>query len=402
MRDSGGGCECARHYSRRLRHARRSCAARGVDAFVARIPGGDLVQTSAWAATKRGVGLETELVLVRDRTGRCVGGGLLVVKRLRAGLAAGYVARGPLAQPSVPGTSAVVLDAVIDRARSLRISCLVVQPPEGEQLLDAELRSRGFQEGAPEVAPGATIRLDLAQSNEQLLLGMRKARRREIRRAIREEVDISLSSDVELFHRLHTATAIRQGFAPLSLNYLEHQWRELAPNTRLAFLLARHTGAPAAGVWLTSFNGVVTFRLAGWDASIPSPKYVNEALHWRAIQWARDVGAASTTSGVSIGSRPVTSKRRAVAARFYAFLRFLQARVRWLTDAIPTATHSHFNRWARHAVAKSGLLAGRHGEKSLIDSGTDNGSMLFNAYNAGTASRSQKHPRDSVGLSACC
>lgn len=334
------------------------------DAFVARIPGGDLVQTSAWAATKRGVGLETELVLVRDRTGRCVGGGLLVVKRLRAGLAAGYVARGPLAHPSVPGTSAVVLDAVIDRARSLRISCLVVQPPEGEQLLDAELRSRGFQEGAPEVAPGATIRLDLAQSNEQLLLGMRKARRREIRRAIREEVDISLSSDVELFHRLHTATAIRQGFAPLSLNYLEHQWRELAPNTRLAFLLARHTGAPAAGVWLTSFNGVVTFRLAGWDASIPSPKYVNEALHWRAIQWARDVGASVyDLGGLDRKVAQLLLSGEPLPPDFTRSYGFFKLGFGGSPMLYPPPRILIFNRWARHAVAKSGLLAGRHGEK---------------------------------------
>jgi hypothetical protein len=301
---------------------------------------------------------------VRDTAGHCVAGGLLVVKRLRGGIGAAYVARGPVADPSLPWTSAPALDAIIDRARSLRVSCLIVQPPEGGEQFARELERRGFQEGAPEVAPGATIRLDLTQSDEQLLLGMRKVRRREIRRAVREGVDISPSFDVELFHHLHAATAMRQGFAPLSLEYLKHQWTELASTGRLVVLIAHHAGQPVAGVWLTSFNGVVTFRLAGWDASIPSPKYVNEALHWSAIQWARLAGASIYDLGGLdrkiaerlLGGGPLPAD----FARSYGFFKLGFGGSPIL---FPAPRILIFNRLARYALTKSGLLAGRYGDR---------------------------------------
>ena len=241
-----------------------------------------------------GVGLETELVLVRDAAGHCVAGGLLVVKRLKGGIGAAYVARGPVADPLLPWASTLALDATDHRPRALLADQLPHHPAAaGGEQLDPELgaaRVPGGRSGGG--AWGDDSPLTSHSPTSSCFSACGRCGRREIRRAVvRGSRDISPSFDVELFHRLHAATAMRQGFAPLSLEYLRHQWTELASNRRLVVLIARHAGQPVAGVWLTSFNGVVTFRLAGWDASIPSPKYVNEALHWSAIQWARLAGA---------------------------------------------------------------------------------------------------------------
>ena len=332
------------------------------DALVARTPGGDLVQTTAWAATKQALGLETDLVLVRDLAGECVAGGLMVVKRLRAGIAVAYVARGPVADQASPWASVLALDAVVDRARALHVSYLIVQPPEGSQRLDEQLVRRGFQAGAPNVAPGATIRLDLARSDEQLLLDMSKMRRHTIRRSVREEVEISSSADVELFHHLHTATAVRQGFEPLSLAYLEHQSTELAPSGNLTILLARHAGRTVAGLWLTSFNGVVTFRLAGWDSSVPSPKHVNEALHWSAIRRARSAGAgAYDFGGFDRDVAERLQRGEPLPADFARSHNFFKLGFGGPPILFPQPRFLIFNRLARLAVAKTGLLAGRRG-----------------------------------------
>lgn len=332
------------------------------DAFVARTPGGDLVQTTMWAATKQRLGLETDLVLVRNTAGSCVAGGLLVVKRLRAGISVAYVARGPVADRSSPWASTLAVSSIVDRARALGVSYLIVQPPEGGEQIDQALLRRGFQAGAPQVAPGATIRLDLTQSDEQLLLGMSEMRRRNIRRSGREDVDISISSDVELFHRLHTATAVRQGFQPLSLEYLGHQWTELAESGHLMILLARHKERPVAGLWLTSFNGIVTFRLAGWDASVPSPKHVNEALHWSAIQRARRAGARTYDLGGF--DREIAERLQRVESlpddftRSHSFFKLGFGRP---PITFPEPRSLIFNRLVRLAVSKTGLLAGRRG-----------------------------------------
>jgi hypothetical protein len=43
--------------------------------------------------------------------------------------------------------------------------------------------------------------------------------------------------------------------------------------------IARHAGAPVAGLWLTRFADAVTFTLAGWNAASPASAHANEALH---------------------------------------------------------------------------------------------------------------------------
>lgn len=334
------------------------------DAFVGRVPGGDLVQTTAWAATKQALGLRASLVVVRDDRDGCVGGGLLITKRLGPGVAVSYVARGPVAHPGAPWASTVALDALVDRARSLHTRYLIVQPPDGAEHLDTELRRRAFSPGAPMVAPDATVRLDLTRSDDELLFGMSEMRRRNIRRALREGVEVLASTDVELFHRLHTATAARQGFEPLSLSYLQCQWLHLRERGRLMLLVARHEGSPVAAIWLTHFNGTVTFKLAGWDAAAPGPKNVNEMLHWSAVRWARSSGARVYDFGGF--DREVAERMHRGEAlpesfgRSYSFFKLGFGRPPVL---LPQALYLIPSRIARLAVEKSGLLKGRSGQR---------------------------------------
>jgi lipid II:glycine glycyltransferase (peptidoglycan interpeptide bridge formation enzyme) len=259
------------------------------DEFVASCPGGDLVQTTAWAATKRAVGQETSLVTLNDQS-RIVGGGLIIARRLPAGLRVGYVSRGPLVD-SPRAAAERVLDEVIGMARSMGVRLLIVQPALGGEAMDGALAARGFEPGCPPVAPEATIQLDLTRSEDELLEGMSSMRRRNIRKAVSSELSVERSHDVELFQRLHSATARRQGFVPIDITTLRAQWDGLAPGGHCALFIARTAGTPVAGLWLTAFAGVVTFKLSGWDAQADGGRNANEALHWAAIRWARANGA---------------------------------------------------------------------------------------------------------------
>lgn len=259
------------------------------DAFAEGISGGDLVQSTAWATAKMGLGLTTALVVVHGETGACIGGGLLIVRRLVAGLAVGYVARGPLAHPDTPWASSVALSALLERARPPR------PVPHRAAARGQRSRRRTGATRIPGRSSECRTRCDdpprSRAPDDELLDNMSDMRRRNIRKALREDVDVTTSSDVALFARLHAATAERQGFTPMSLAYLEQHWRALCPSDHVSILVARHADNPVAALWLTRFNGIVTFRLAGWNASAPAPKHVNDALHWSAIQWARANGA---------------------------------------------------------------------------------------------------------------
>jgi hypothetical protein len=115
-------------------------------------------------------------------------------------------------------------------------------------------------------------------------------RRRNIRKALRAQLDVKEEQDIELFHRLYVMSAERQGFTPVTLRNLRAQWDALAPGGHCSALVGTFGDVPVAGLWLTRFAGTVTFKLAGWDPA-KAPATANEALHWAAIQRARASGA---------------------------------------------------------------------------------------------------------------
>ena len=260
------------------------------DRFLERSPIGDLVQTTAWATTKRAVGLHTSLTTAHGPDGEIVGGGLIIIKEILTGFRLGYVPRGPVLDANADVAEQVV-DELIAAARANGVQMLIIQPPLGGESCEAALAARGFELGCPGVAPEATIRLDLTRTDDQLLAAMTEMRRRNVRKTMRSQLVVEQDDDVVLFQRLHSATAARQRFVPLDVATLRAQWDVLAPAGHCAMFIARSEGKPVAGVWLTSIGGVVTFKLAGWDASIDGVRNANEALHWTAMRWARSTGA---------------------------------------------------------------------------------------------------------------
>lgn len=260
------------------------------DALVEGTPGGDLAQTTLWAASRRQLGFRCYRIAVMASDRKLVGGCMLYAKRVMRGVWLGSIPRGPLVFADWANAPLMLVREAIALACRHGIWFLGAQPPEGGTSVDAALVATGFRLGVPSIAPEATLRLDLRLTDDELLAAMSSMRRRNIRKALRAQFEVREDPDIELFHRLHSLTAARQGFAPIGLRNLRAQWNALAPGGHCAALVVRHRDSPIAGLWLTRFAGTVTFKLAGWDAA-NAPANANEALHWAAIQWARQSGA---------------------------------------------------------------------------------------------------------------
>lgn len=259
------------------------------DRFVEEHPDGDLVQTTLWAATKARLGQQVHRSELRDADGAIVGGALALVRPLKGGMRLAYVPRGPLVGNGHAGPDQVV-DRLVQDLQALRVALLIVQPPSAAEAWDPVLRDRGFVPGAPTVAPDATLRIDVRPPDDAVLAAMPSRGRRDVRRALREDIEVRQSDDVGTFAALHASTAARQGFIPRSVEYLQAQWDALAPGGHVAILAAYVGGRPVAAIWLTAFAGVLTYRLTGWDATASGGRCVNEALHWSAIRLARERG----------------------------------------------------------------------------------------------------------------
>jgi len=204
-----------------------------------------------------------------------------------------YVPNGPLWAERDATLAARLVTEMTVLARSLGVNGLIVQPSEIWDDLDAELALHHFGRAPIDVATTSTIVVDLAPDLDELLAGLRSSRRRNIRRAERLGATFRVgdAGDLETFHRLHSATAARQGFTPLSLDYLRRQWAVLGRRDLLKVFLVDLEGQTVAGATATCFGDTVIYKLAGWDSSGDSAAArPNDLLHWQIIEWAHENG----------------------------------------------------------------------------------------------------------------
>jgi len=266
------------------------------DDAVAALPGGDLVQTTHWAATRQQIGMRVLHLRLSTPDGTALAGCLMQCRRIAPGFWIGAVPRGPLLFSEEPSLADRLIRELIRAARAAGLSLVIVRPAEGQEArLHPALHAVGFCPGGPPISPDATIRIDLRRSEEEILRSAHPRRRTHIRNALRSGLECRSSDDVETFHRLHTASARRIGFPPVWIGNLKAQWEVLAPAGLCRLIEVRHNGVPIAAEWLTCFGGTVSSKMKGQDLSkvpvSPATKVTGTAALWAGIRWARSTGA---------------------------------------------------------------------------------------------------------------
>ena len=266
------------------------------DDVVEHLSGGDLIQTTRWAATRQRIGIQVHHLRLCAPDGTLLAGGLIQCRRVLPGVWIGAVPRGPLLFAEKPGLADRLIQELAAMARRTGIDLLIVQPPVGgERPLDGAMRAAGFRPGGPTLAADASIRIDLRRSEEEILHSAHTRRRTHIRNVLRSPLEWRLSDDVATFHALHVASARRTGFRPIELAALQAQWDILAPAGMCQIIEVRHDGVPIEAEWLTCFAGSVTSKLKGraYDKgpAIAALKVAGTAVLWHAICWARSIGA---------------------------------------------------------------------------------------------------------------
>jgi lipid II:glycine glycyltransferase (peptidoglycan interpeptide bridge formation enzyme) len=260
------------------------------DAFVAGTAGGHHVQTSLWAQVKASLGWQVERVLVTVG-GRLVAGCQLLHRALPFAGGLGYVSQGPLLATDNPGLATLMLQALHDRARARRIAYLAVQPPHRAAAVVSCLTTGGFRPSWLQVAPTATVVLDLKPSLEVLLAQMKRQTRQNIRRSEREGLTVREGSaaDLPVFLALHRATGRRQKFEPYPERYFGVLWRILQPAGFVRLFMAEYQGQPVSALLVVPFGETVIAKLLGWSG-LHGAQRPNEAVFWAAIQWAKTAG----------------------------------------------------------------------------------------------------------------
>jgi lipid II:glycine glycyltransferase (peptidoglycan interpeptide bridge formation enzyme) len=263
------------------------------DAFLSKTASGSYTQSSLWAQVKTSAQWSARRITVR-RNGRIVAGAQVLIRRLPrlpflGGI--GYVPRGPVLAEDDPALMTFVLEALLAEARRMHLHYLLVLPPYGQPRCDRLLESRGFRPSRIEPAPTATVLLDLSRPLDDLLAGMKEKTRYNIRLGLRKGITVRCGDerDLETFHGMLQATGRRKAFTVPSLAYYQHLWQVFGASGRVKLFVAEANGKPISGMLALAYGDTGTYWRGGWTGEC-GHLHPNEAVHWKAIEWAKEQG----------------------------------------------------------------------------------------------------------------
>ena len=180
--------------------------------------------------------------------------------------------------------------AVEHSCASIRICPLLERTPEHEALF----HELGFRRAPTFVHPELTWILDIQSSPEELLAGMRKTTRYEIRKAEKLGVTIESSADresIDRFYRIYQETTDRQHFVPFSRDYISREHEAFSPDNRIRFFFARYLDQDIATAVIV-FTDDSAFYHHGASSKAFAKIPASHLLLWQVILEARSRGCA--------------------------------------------------------------------------------------------------------------
>jgi lipid II:glycine glycyltransferase (peptidoglycan interpeptide bridge formation enzyme) len=167
--------------------------------------------------------------------------------------------------------------------------------PDGTEPL---LPGGGFKRAAADIQPPDTVLVDLTPPLDEISAAMKPKCRYNIGLAQKRGVVVceeensgsggSCKQDLEIFYRLLTETALRDGIAVHSIEYYRALFEEAAP-AQLRLYIARHENDDLAAI-VTLFRGKQATYLYGASSNIKRNLMAPYALQWKAMQDAKAFG----------------------------------------------------------------------------------------------------------------
>ncbi len=148
----------------------------------------------------------------------------------------------------------------------------------------------GFQPSTVEVAPTATMLVDLTPDHDVLLSNMTKRSRQYVRSGERKGITIREGSEKDLpaFYQMLQSTAARQDWSIYEFTYYANMWRSMSPDKGARLTMAEYEGRVISA--LLSYHlgetvyGKTHVRLA--DNNLGA----REMLVWESLRWAKSAG----------------------------------------------------------------------------------------------------------------
>lgn len=263
------------------------------DKFLKITPGGNLLQSSLWGRIKALRNWRTVRIIAR-RQEYIVGGSQMLIRSIPflpfLGNI-GYIPRGPVVAHDDPALLKLILTRLQQLIKAERIQYLILQPPRHNNVLVEMLNYGKFRTTPLDLAPTATLTINLEQDLTDIMAKMKHKTRYNIRLSERKGIVVREGgeSDLAVFYRLHMATSQRQGFFVPSFEYFAEMWQILSPHENIKIFMADYQGEILSAILIHCFSDTVKLKRIGW-ANQHGELHPNEALHWGVIKWAKTTG----------------------------------------------------------------------------------------------------------------
>ncbi len=136
----------------------------------------------------------------------------------------------------------------------------------------------------------ATWKLDIAPSEEELLMQMRKTSRYLIRQAMKNQ-DITIEkseklSEVEIYQKLNKEVSKRQKFAPFSYEYIKNEFEVFSRDHQVLWFFGKYKDEVAAATLIVFWSGIGFYHQAA-SLSKYAKLSIPYLLQWEAIKEAK-------------------------------------------------------------------------------------------------------------------
>jgi len=193
--------------------------------------------------------------------------------------------------PVVSRAKALVLKTLMNKLKALavaeKVSHIRVAPVTESGLI--VFKKLGFRNAPTFIHPELTWELDITLTEDELLKSMRKTTRYLIKKAIKENVEIVETNNVEEFDKLYQQTKTRQYFTPFPLGYLKNELKAFSEDDQILVLLGKYKGEVVASGIFVFWQGIGFYHHGA--SSLKYPKIpVSYLLLWEAIKKVRQKG----------------------------------------------------------------------------------------------------------------
>ena len=151
----------------------------------------------------------------------------------------------------------------------------------------------GFRKAPIHIHPELSWELNIAPSEEELLMGMRKTTRYLIRQGLKNkdiEIEKSINeNDLQKFYELYEITRKRQNFVPFSFDYIKKEFESFNKDDAIMIFLGKYKGEVVSGAIIVFWQNIAFYHHGA--SSLKYPKIpVSYLLQWEVIKEAKNRG----------------------------------------------------------------------------------------------------------------